>query len=191
MKPIPLRRMVLLLPLLSCRPAERQASAPQGTAPTEMDIRQAALVAMASAPWDSAPGGSDPLCSAQTPCDTIMVEPKLVDLPPQPPAFFVPDRREGAALLSPEDLGAAPLPGRVLVLATWQDCSARRGVPGWTRARVACVALGIAGRETAHADAMTFALLILTTARGLGWPRVRVTRPRDSWRGRLLSNAGN
>jgi hypothetical protein len=24
----------------------------------------------------------------------------------------------------------------------------------------------------------------------LSWPRVRVTRPRESWRGRLISNAG-
>jgi hypothetical protein len=51
------------------------------------------------------------------------------------------------------------------------------------------VALGIAGVETARPDAMTFALLIVTPAKGLSWPRVRVTRPRDNWRGRLLSNA--
>jgi hypothetical protein len=36
---------------------------------------------------------------------------------------------------------------------------------------------------------MTFALLVATPARRLSWPRVRVTRPRESWRGRLLSNA--
>jgi hypothetical protein len=43
--------------------------------------------------------------------------------------------------------------------------------------------------ETAGADAITFALLVASPARGLSWPRVRVTRPRESWRGRLLSNA--
>jgi hypothetical protein len=51
------------------------------------------------------------------------------------------------------------------------------------------VVLGIAGLETARPDAMTFALLIATPAKGLSWPRVRVTRPRESWRGRLVSNA--
>ena len=54
---------------------------------------------------------------------------------------------------------------------------------------MACVALGVAGYEAAGPDAMTFALLVATPARRLSWSRVRVTRPREHWRGRLLSNA--
>jgi hypothetical protein len=42
---------------------------------------------------------------------------------------------------------------------------------------------------TAGPEAMTFALLVATPARRLSWPRVRVTRPKASWRGRLTSNA--
>jgi len=51
------------------------------------------------------------------------------------------------------------------------------------------VAVGIAGIETARPDGITFALLVATPARRLSWPRVRVTRPRESWQGRVLSNA--
>ena len=67
--------------------------------------------------------------------------------------------------------------------AVWQ-----KGTPQ-SMQRVACVALGLAGPETASPEAMTFALLVATPARGLSWPRVRVTRPKESWRGRLISNA--
>ena len=63
-------------------------------------------------------------------------------------------------------------------------------LPAWSKGRVACVAFGVAGIESARSDAITFALMVATPAKGLSWPRVRVTRPRESWRGRLLSNAG-
>ena len=49
--------------------------------------------------------------------------------------------------------------------------------------------MGLAGPENASPEAMTFALMVATPARGFSWPRVRVTRPKESWRGRLLSNA--
>jgi len=110
-------------------------------------------------------------------------------LPAQAPAFFVPDRRDRAATITPYALTLAHLPGRETVLGSWGECSARRDTRGWVKARVACVALGVAGFEVARPDAMTFALLVATPARRLSWPRVRVTRPRESWRGRLLSNA--
>lgn len=110
-------------------------------------------------------------------------------LPAQAPAFFVPERRDRAATLTPYELTLQPLPGRETVLGSWAQCSARRDAPRWKEARVACVALGIAGYEAAGPDAMTFALLVATPARRLSWSRVRVTRPREHWRGRLLSNA--
>jgi hypothetical protein len=179
--------------LVACRaPAKEPArpTAPEPTTPpTQVAIGQAALAALAAAPWDTDPTGWGSLCSAKAPCDTIVVEPKIVVLPLQAPAFFVPENRETAAMLSPYTLSLTHLSGRETKIGPWRECSGRRDQPGWTRARVACVALGVAGLETARPDAITFALLVVTPAKGLSWPRVRVTRPRDSWRGRLLSNA--
>jgi hypothetical protein len=159
------------------------------TPPTAAAIGAAAVAAVVAAPWDHDPTGWGTLCTAEAPCDTLVVEPRVVALPAQAPAFFVPDRRDEAATLTAYALSLVRFPGRHTVLGSWRQCSGRRDSPQWRKARVACVALGVAGIETAGPDAMTFALLVATPARGLSWPRVRVTRPRDSWRGRLLSNA--
>jgi hypothetical protein len=159
------------------------------TPPTAAAIGEAAVAAVAAAPWDHDPTGWGALCSADAPCDTLVVEPRIVSLPAQAPAFFVPDRRDEAAKLTDYALSLVRFPGRRTVLGSWGQCSGRRDSPAWRKARVACVALGVAGLETASPDAITFALLVATPAHGLSWPRVRVTRPRDSWRGRLLSNA--
>jgi hypothetical protein len=118
-----------------------------------------------------------------------VVEPRIVRLPAQAPAFFVPDRRDLASTLTDHALTLSRVPGRHSRLGSWRECSGRRDTPQWTRSRVACVALGVAGYETASPDAMTFALLVATPAKGLSWPRVRVTRPEERWRGRLISNA--
>jgi hypothetical protein len=118
-----------------------------------------------------------------------VVESNVVALPAQPPAFFVPDRRPVAATMDGPGLSAFMLPGRHAILGNWRECSARREGRGWAVGHVACVAVGIAGLENSRPDAMTFALLVLTPAKGLSWPRVRVTRPQSAWRGRVLSNA--
>ena len=157
--------------------------------PTAAAIGDAAVAAVAAAPWDHDPTGWGALCTADAPCDTLVVEPRIVSLPAQAPAFFVPDRRDQAAMLTDYALSLVRFPGRRTVLGSWGQCNSRRDTPAWRKARVACIALGVAGMETASPDAITFALLVATPAHGLSWPRVRVTRPRDSWRGRLLSNA--
>ncbi len=172
-----------------CRAPNRETPAAATTPPTQVAIGQAALAAIAAAPWDSDPTGWGSLCSTEAPCDTIVVEPHIVILPAQAPAFFVPERREAAATLSAYTLSLSHLSGRETKIGAWRECSDRRDAPNWPKARVACVALGVAGLETARPDAMTFALLVVTPSKGLSWPRVRVTRPRESWRGRLLSNA--
>jgi hypothetical protein len=177
--------------LAACRapaPARQAASQPR-TPPTEAAIGQAAVAAVLAAPWDSDPAGWGTLCSTEVACDTIVVEPRIVALPAQAPAFFVPDARDLAATLTAYALTLSPIPGRQARLGSWRECSGRRDRPAWGKQRVACVALGLAGPETASPDAMTFALMVATPARGLSWPRVRVTRPKGSWRGRLLSNA--
>ena len=159
------------------------------TPPTAAAIGEAAVAAVAAAPWDHDPTGWGALCTAAAPCDTLVVEPRIVSLPAQAPAVLVPDRRDQAARLTDYGLSLVHFPGRRTVLGSWGQCSGRRDLPEWRTARVACVALGVAGIETASPDAITFALLVATPAHGLSWPRVRVTRPRDSWRGRVLSNA--
>jgi hypothetical protein len=171
-------------------PKPPPATAREDTPPTEAAIGQAALAALAAAPWDVDPTGWGSLCPPAGPCDTLVVDPRVVALPAQAPAFFVPDRRDAAATLSPYTLTLASVPGRHVRLGAWRDCSSRRDLPAWSKARVACVAFGVAGLESARSDAITFALMVATPAKGLSWPRVRVTRPRESWRGRLLSNAG-
>jgi hypothetical protein len=177
--------------LAACReaPPPRHPASETRTPPTEAAIGQAAVAAVVAAPWDTDPAGWGTLCSAEAPCDTVVVEPRIVALPAQAPAFFVPDARDLAATLTPYALTLAPMPGRQARLGSWRECSGRRDLPAWGKQRVACVALGLAGPETASPDAMTFALMVATPARGLSWPRVRATRPKESWRGRLLSNA--
>ena len=174
---------------MACRPPAREPSSAPATPPTPVEIGQAALAAVAAAPWDTDPTGWGVLCTPEAPCDTVVVEPRIVALPVQAPAFFVPDRRDMAAMLSPEALTLTHLPGRQTAIGSWRECSARRDGARWSKGRVACVALGVTGLENARPDAMTFALLVATPAKGLSWPRVRVTRPREGWRGRLLSNA--
>jgi hypothetical protein len=173
----------------ACRAPAREHSSAPATPPTQVEIGQAALAAVAAAPWDTDPTGWGILCTAEAPCDTLVVEPKIVALPSQSPAFFVPERREAAATLTSDALTLSHVPGRHTMLGSWRECRSRRDDPRWSQARVACVALGVAGLENARPDAMTFALLVVTPAKGLSWPRVRATRPREGWRGRLLSNA--
>ena len=184
------RRHLWVLAVLGCQPPAREPPRPPATPPTEAEIGQAALAAVVAAPWDADPTGWGSLCTAEAPCDTIVVEPRIVALPVQAPAFFVPDRREQAATLSPYALSLSRVPNREIMLGAWRECSGRRDDPRWSKGRVACVALGVAGFENARPDAMTFALLVATPGKGLSWPRVRATRPRESWRGRILSNAG-
>lgn len=184
-------RHLLLFCLLNaaCREPAREPPPASAIPPTQAAIGQAALAAVIAAPWDADPSGWGVLCTAAAPCDTLVIESRIVSLPSQAPAFFVPDRREVVATLSPDALELSHVPGRHTILGPWRECSAKRDGPQWSKSRVACVALGVAGMESARSDAITFALLVATPAKGLSWPRVRVTRPRESWRGRLLSNA--
>ncbi|MGH7703349.1 MAG: hypothetical protein ACREMO_09665 [Gemmatimonadales bacterium] len=183
------RLWLLVLGLTACGAPAKEPVALPASPPTETVIGQAALAALAAAPWDEDPTGWGTLCTAQAPCDTIVVEPRIVALPAQAPAFFVPERRDLAATLDGYALSLSQLPGRQTRIGSWQACTARRDRPSWGKGRLACAALGVAGLETARPDAMTFALLTMTPVKGLSWPRVRVTRPNNVWRGRVVSNA--
>ena len=148
---------------------------PAHAPPSQDEITASAMAAVGAAPWDSDPTGWGALCDSKSPCDTIVIDPTVVSLPAQAPAFFVPDHRPPAGVLELAKLDLASLPQRRVVLGSWRECNARRDGKGWTKGRTACVAVGIAGLESARPDAMTFALLVLTPAKGLSWPRIRVT----------------
>ena len=110
----PLRRVGLAgLVLAACQapppPAREPASQPR-TPPTEAAIGQAAVAAVVAAPWDRDPAGWGTLCSPAAPCDTVVVEPRIVALPAQAPAFFVPEARELAATLTPYTLTLSQVP---------------------------------------------------------------------------------
>ena len=78
------------LALAACREPPRPPAEPPRTPPSESDIVGAALAAVGAAPWDADPTGWGTLCTVEAPCDTVVVEPRVVMLPAQAPAFFVP-----------------------------------------------------------------------------------------------------
>ena len=140
--------LMLLLVIAGCQappPKSTHVSQPVRTRPTAAAIGEAAVAAVAAAPWDHDPTGWGSLCSVEAPCDTLVVEPRVVSLPAQPPAFFVPDSRDEAAKLTDYALSLVRFPGRRTVLGSWGQCSGRRDSPQWRKARVACIALGVAG----------------------------------------------
>ena len=187
----PTARLLLAISLLACRaPAAPPKSAATITPITAGDLQQAAVAAVLAAPWDNDPSGWGTLCSTTAPCDTLVVEPRVVLLPAQAPAFFVPANRPQEVLLTAGYLPAGVTGGKLFRLGDWQECSGDRDTRAWRKVRRGCVALGVARSEAAtSASAVTFALMTATPAKGLGWPRVRMTKREGLWHATLLSNA--
>ena len=176
--------------LLACgTPGPTPKPATTITPITASDLQQAAVAAVLAAPWDADPSGWGTLCSATAPCDTIIVEPRVVVLPGTPPAFFVPANRPQEVLLTAGYLPAGFAGGKLLRLGDWQECSGARDTPAWRKVHRGCVALGVArSEEVTSASAVTFALMTATSAKGLGWPRVRMTKREGEWHATLVSN---
>jgi hypothetical protein len=177
------RPWVLLLLTLACRnPASEPAT-----------LATAVSHALAALPWDHATSVGAPLCPTLGPCDTIWLEPRITLLPHPAPAFFVPDARIALRVL--DETPAIALPGlarlhRPVRYGAWSECLAHRHESAWPSLRRVCVALGVAG-DSVGADTLHFALLVLTPAEGLKWPRVRLVRQaQGGWRGQLLSLGG-
>jgi hypothetical protein len=187
----PSLRLIVTSLLLACgAPAPRAGSAPAATPITAGDLQQAAVAAVLAAPWDADPSGWGTLCSPAAPCDTLVVEPRVVVLPAQAPAFFVPANRPQEVLLTVGYLPSGPAGGKRLLLGDWQVCSGDRDTPAWRKARRGCVALAVARSEAfTSTSGVTFALMTATPAKGLGWPRVRMTRREGEWHATLISNA--
>ena len=173
----------LLLSLLACRsPAAGPAT-----------LAAAISRALATLPWDHTGPVGTALCSALAPCDTVWLEPRIIQLPNPAPAFFVPDARSAVMVLAEPPATALPDLGRLhrpVRYGAWSDCLARRHDSAWPTYRRACVALGVAG-DTLNADTLHLALLVLSPGEGLRWPRIRlVRRAHDGWRGEVISLGG-
>jgi hypothetical protein len=173
---------VLLFGLLAC----------QSSAPEPATIETAIVRALTTLPWDHNSHGGPALCPTLAPCDTVWLEPRVVRLPHPAPVFFVPDARP--ALLILEGSASAALPGidrvgRAVRYGAWTECLALRHDPAWPTYRRACVALAVAG-DTLPADTLQVALLVLTPAEGLRWPRVQLVPAPHGWHGELVSMGG-
>jgi len=126
------------------------------------------------------------------PCDTLWLEPRVIQLPHPAPAFFVPDARPALLDLHDSALSAVPMLahlGRAVRYGSWTECLASRHNGDWPTYRRACVALGVSG-DAVPADTLYVALLVLSPKEGLHWPRVRLVRTGHGWRGELLSMGG-
>jgi hypothetical protein len=157
--------------------------------PAPPPLQSGLAVALAALPWEADPTGGTAFCGAAAPCDTVLVEPRVVRVPHPAPAFFVPSSRP--QLLNLATPLAADLTdlGRPYRFAEWGECLARRHDRDWRDRRLACVALGLA-EDSVVGDTLHLAVLALTPATGLAWPRLRLVAIRGGWHAELVSNAG-
>jgi len=175
--PGPWSATLLALCVLGCLPGrDRPLPLQQGLAGT-----------IAALPWDSGPPGWDAFCGATSPCDSLLVEPRVVRLPTPPPAFFVPAVRPRALDLSALPSAEFRLAGRPTRFADWGECLDRRHDPTWRDRRVACVALGIAAGT---GDTVLVAVLAITPSGDLLWPRLRLLAGERHWQVQRVSIGG-
>jgi hypothetical protein len=164
-----LRGLVLVFSGWGCSPAH---SAPS--------LHSALSSAIGTLPWDADSGGWGAFCSASARCDTLLIEPRVARLPEQPPTFFVPAARPLAIDLRKGSPGME-VKGRFIRYADWAPCLSQRLDSGWTRRGVACLAVGLAGAPAAASDTVRLALLVVTPARGLVWPHLRLVADGSKW----------
>ncbi len=157
--------------------------------PDRPPLQSGFVEALAALPWETDPGGWRAFCTTAAPCDTVLVEPRVVRLPHPAPVFFVPSARP--MLLNLANPPAADLGGlgRPYRYADWGECLSERHNPEWRSRRTACIALGVAG-DSAAGDTVHLAVLALAPGTGLAWPRIRLVAQRGRWRAELASNAG-
>lgn len=184
MDPPTRRRFALpgLFLLLACR----------GASPEPTSLPAAIGRALATLPWTHSITTGSAICPTLAPCDSIWLEPRVVRLPSPAPAFFVPDARATQIILADSLLATIPglaHLGRAVRYGSWTECLAQRHDPGWPTYRRACVAIGVAG-DTTLTDTLHLALLVLSPAAGLQWPRVRLVPTAHGWQGTLVSMGG-
>jgi hypothetical protein len=151
---------------------------------------QAGLAAaIAALPWDRDTTGTGAFCSAEAVCDTLLIEPRVVRLPHPAPAFFLPASRPLVLNLSTPPVADLRSAGRPVRFADWGECLARRHDASWSRAGHACVALALA-EGTTPSDTVRLALLVISPARGLVWPRLQLIPDGRRWRVDVVSVGG-
>jgi len=112
-----------------------------------------------------------------------------VSLPNPAPAFFVPASRPIVLNLSTPPVADLSATGRPVRFTDWGECLSRRHERDWPTAGHACVAVGISEPSPAS-DTLRLALLVITPARGLTWPRVHLIAEQGRWRAALISAGG-
>lgn len=142
--------------------------------------------AIAGLPWEKSRGGVPAWCPDLSPCDTLWIESRVVQLPNPPPVFFVPAARPTLMVLEGDPLTALPALAswrRPVRFGDWGACRASRHDPGWASLRKACLAIGVAGDTTS--DTLHLALLVLSPSQGLSWPRLRLLGQGGGWRSEI------
>ena len=157
--------------------------------PARPSLQSGLAAALSALPWEADPTGWAAFCDAAAPCDTVLVEPRVVRVPHPAPVFFVPRARPQLLNLASHPAADLRDLGRPYRFADWGECLAVRHDRNWRDRRLACVALGRAG-DPATADTLHVAALALTPGTGLAWPRLRLIATRGRWRAELVSNAG-
>lgn len=175
------RVVSLVLCLAAC-------SAPPSATPT---LAAGLSEAIAGLPWEKSRDGFPAWCPDLSPCDTLWVEPRVVQLPNPPPVFFVPAARPTLLVLSGDPATALPALAswrRPIRYGDWGECRALRHDPGWASYRRACVAIGVAGDTVS--DTLHLALLVLSPTRGLSWPRLHLSDRAGGWRSEIAWMGG-
>ncbi len=165
-----------VIPLVVCLAA---CSGPPPAAPS---LTAGLSEAIASLPWEKNRGGFPAWCPDLSPCDTLWIEPRVVQLPHPAPVFFVPASRPVLLQLEGEPAEALPALAswrRPLRWGDWGECRAQRHDPGWASYRRACVALAVAGDTLG--DTVHVAMLVLSPTSGLSWPRLRLSDRHSGW----------
>ena len=111
--------------------------------------------------------------------------------PAQAPAFFVPANRPQEVLLTAGYLPDRPGGRQAVSPGRLAGVQRRPGhpLPGARCGGAAWPSAWRAPRPPPRPPAVTFALMTATPAKGLGWPRVRMTKREGEWHATLLSNA--
>lgn len=181
MDPPPVVCAALLSSLLACSGS--------GVEPPTLETAVAHVLQVL--PWEQSTSFGPALCPTLGPCDTIWLEPRVARLPAPAPAFYVPDARPAIKVLENPIATTLPAIGRLhrpVRYGSWSDCLAARHDSDWMARRRVCVALGLAGESSG--DTLHLALLLLTPAEGLKWPRVRAVHREGKWHAELLSLSG-
>lgn len=159
--------------------------------PARPSLRSGLARAIAALPWERNKQGFPAFCPDLAPCDTLWIEPRVVQLPHPAPVFFVPAARPALLILDGDPREVLPAVAgwrHVVRYGDWNECRTLRRDPGWLARRRACIALGVAGDTTS--DTLHLALLVLTPAQGLSWPRLRLAPGGQDWRAKIAWMGG-